>query len=115
MSEIVVVGSLKARSGKEAETREALGGLVVPTHAEDGCILYSLHQGVADPTRFAFVERWESQEDLDAHLASPHIAAVLARADELLAEPPDIVVYEALPQGEERKGSLAAHAGSGGG
>jgi len=108
--EIVIVASIKARPGKEDETREALGGLVAPTHAEDGCILYSLHQGAADTTRFVFVERWESQEALDAHLGSDHIAAVLAKADELLSEPPDIVVYGALPQGEEQKGSLAAHA-----
>ncbi len=101
MSEIVVVGSLRARPGKEDETREALGGLVAPTHAEDGCILYSLHQGIADKTRFAFVERWESQQDLDVHLSSDHISALVARADELLSE----------PQGEEHKGSLAAHAG----
>jgi len=109
--EIVVVGSLKARPGKEDEAREALAGLLAPTHAEDGCILYALHQGAADKTRFSFVERWESQEKLDAHLGSDHIAAVLARAGELLSEPPDIVAYDALPQGEERKGSLAAHAG----
>ncbi len=111
MSEIIVVGSLKARPGKEDETREALDSLVAPTHAEDGCILYSLHQGVDDTTRFAFVERWESQEKLNAHLGSDHIAAVLAKADELLSEPPDIIVYGPLPSGEERKGSLAAHAG----
>jgi quinol monooxygenase YgiN len=111
MPEIVVVGSMKAQPGKEAATRDALAALVVPTHAEDGCILYSLHQGAADPSRFVFVERWESQEKLDAHLGSDHIATVLTRADELLAEPPDIVVYEALAQGDEDKGSLAGHAG----
>lgn len=110
MSEVVVVGSLKARPGKEDEAAEALAGLVAPTHAEDGCILYSLHQGVDDKTRFAFVERWESQEQLQAHLGSDHIAALIARADELLAEPPDIVAYGALPAGEDHKGSLAAHA-----
>ena len=110
MSEIVVVGSLRARPGKEAEAADALGTLVEPTHAEEGCILYSLNQGVADRTRFAFVERWASQELLDAHLQSAHIAAVLARADELLSEPPDIVVYAALPQGDERKGSIAGQA-----
>ena len=109
MSEIVVVGSLKARPGKEDEAREALAGSVTPTHAEDGCVLYALHQGAADPARFAFVERWESQEQLDAHLGSEHIAAVLARAGELLAEPPDIVAYAPLPDGDEHKGALAAH------
>ena len=110
MPEIVVVGSITSRPGKEDETREALASLVAPTHAEDGCILYAMHQGAADATRFVFVERWESQEALDAHLGSDHIAAVLAKADELLSEPPDIVVYRPVPEGEERKGSLAAHA-----
>lgn len=110
MPEIIVIGSLKARPGKEDATREALAALIVPTHAEDGCILYALHQGVADPTRFAFIERWESQELHDAHKGSGHLAAVLARAGELLAEPPDSVEYHALPQGETTKGSLAGHA-----
>lgn len=113
MPEIVVVGSLKASPGKEDATREVLAELVVPTHAEEGCILYSFHQGVDHKDRFAFVERWESQELLEKHLGSDHIAAALsaAESDSLLAEPPDIVVYGALPGGDERKGSLAAHAG----
>lgn len=110
MSEIVVVGSLKARPGKEEETRAALAGLVALTHGEGGCILYALHQGVQDPTRFAFVERWESQADLDAHLGSDHIAVLLTQVDDLLSEAPDIIVYDAVPGGETVKGALAAHA-----
>ncbi len=39
-----------------------------------------------------------------AHLRGPHVAAVLERFG-------DIVVNEASPAGEPRKGSLAAHAG----
>ncbi len=111
MPEIVVVGSLKARPGKEDELEEALGGLVAPTHAEAGCILYALHRAVDDPARFAFVERWESREHLDAHLGSPHVSGLLERADELLAEPADIVAYDPRPLGETRKGALAAAAG----
>jgi quinol monooxygenase YgiN len=109
--EIVVVGSLKARPGQEDALDQALAGLVAPTHAEAGCILYALHRGVDDPARFAFVERWESREHLDAHLGSAHVSALLERADELLAEPADIVVYDARPLGEDRKGALAAAAG----
>jgi quinol monooxygenase YgiN len=111
MSEIVVVGSFVARPGKEAEARAAFEALVAPTHAEDGCVLYALHQGADDPRRLAFVERWASREQLDAHLATPHVAEVLARAEELFGDSADIVVYEAVPGGEARKGSLAAHAG----
>ena len=111
MSEVVVVGSFKAEPGKEAEALEAFEALVAPTHAEDGCVLYALHQGTDDPSRLAFIERWASREALDAHLQSPHVAAILERAPELFGESGDITVFEAVPGGEHKKGSLAAHAG----
>jgi quinol monooxygenase YgiN len=110
MAEVVVVGSFVAREGKEAEATEAFEGLVAPTHAEDGCILYALHRGHDDPRKLAFVERWASKEAIDAHLESDHVKEVLARADDLFASA-DITVYDALPGGEDKKGSLAAHAG----
>ncbi len=111
MSEVVVVGSFKAVPGKEAEALEAFKAIVEPTHAEAGCILYALHQGSDDPSRLAFIERWESREALDAHLGAPHIAAILERAEELFGDSGDITVFEAVPGGETKKGSLAAHAG----
>lgn len=85
---------------------------MAPTHAEDGCILYALNQGAEDPRRFAFVERWTSKEALDPHLASPHVKAFLDRLDELFDGGGDIVVYNAVPDGEAAKGSLAEHARS---
>ena len=111
MAEVVVVGSFTALPGKEAEAEEAFRELVEPTHGEDGCILYSLHRGIDDPAKLAFIERWASREAREAHLGSTHIAAALARATELFGENADITVYEPLPAGQERKGSLAAHAG----
>jgi quinol monooxygenase YgiN len=111
MAEVVVVGSFSARPGKEREAEETFRALLEPTHAEDGCILYALHRGVDDPQRLTFIERWASREALDAHLGSPHVKDVLARADDLFGDSAEIVVYEPLPGGEPRKGSLAAHAG----
>jgi quinol monooxygenase YgiN len=110
MAEVVVVGSFVAREGREDEARAAFEALVGPTHAEDGCILYALHQGHDDRRKLAFVERWASEEAIGAHLESDHVKAVLAKADDLFAST-DITVYDALPGGEERKGSLAAHGG----
>ena len=111
MPEVVVVGSFVARDGKEDEARAALEGLVAPTHAEDGCTLYALHRGTQDKRKLAFVERWASMDAINAHLESDHVKAVLAKADDLFASA-DITIYDALPGGEERKGSLAAHAGA---
>jgi len=111
MSEVVVVGSFSARPGKEAEAVEAFKALVEPTHGEEGCILYALHRGVDDPRRLAFIERWTSRELLDAHLQSAHVQEALERVEEIFGDSADIVVYESLPAGETKKGSLAAHAG----
>ena len=111
MSEVVVVGSFSARPGKEAEAVEAFKALVEPTHREEGCILYALHQGVDDRRRLAFIERWTSRELLDAHLQSEHVQKALERVEEIFGDSADIAVYESLPGGETKKGSLAAHAG----
>lgn len=112
MPEIVVVGSFTAKEGKEADAVEAFTALMAPTHDEDGCILYALHQGADDPRRLAFVERWASREALNAHLASAHVQDILSQAPDLFSDGGDIVVYNALPGGETTKGSLAEHAGS---
>ncbi len=112
MPEVVVVGSFKINSGKEEEALEASRALVESTHSEDGCILYALHRGVDDPSRLTFIERWESRELLDAHLKSDHVSALLERADELWGDNGEITVYEPVPAGEPKKGSLAEHAGS---
>jgi quinol monooxygenase YgiN len=111
MPEVVVVGSFTANPGREADLLAAFEALVAPTHAESGCILYALHRGADDPARLTFIERWASREALDAHLESDHIKDVLTRADELWGQNGDITVYEAVPAGEEEKGSIAAHAG----
>ena len=45
-----------------------------------------LHQSNEDPDLFMFYENWESDADLDAHLAAPHLTQLAARIPELLDE-----------------------------
>ncbi len=58
------------------------------TRAQDaGCEVYEPFRSLDDPTRFALVEAWKSQEALDAHNATPHMASTrekLRELDELL-------------------------------
>ena len=88
-----VVAEITAKPGKEAELRRGLMGLIEPTRKENGCVQYDLHVSTDDPARFVFYENWSSRAALDAHLGSAHIQAMLAVADELLAEPPRILTY----------------------
>ena len=90
MAHVTIIGTVKARP----ETRDELHGLlaaqVAPTRTEPGCINYDFHADAADPCCFVFYENWQSQADLDAHLAMPHLAPLFSQLERLLAKPVDI-------------------------
>jgi quinol monooxygenase YgiN len=93
---LTVVATMKAKPGQEENLREALLNLIPTTRAEEGCLNYDLHRSVDDPAAFLFHENWTSKAALDAHLAKPHLQEFLGRADELLAEPPQITLWEKI-------------------
>ncbi len=90
MSDLNVVALLVAKPGSEGVVRDALTKLVAATLQEEGCLGYELSVSAADPATFVTVERWRSQDDLNAHMQTPHIAEVLATAGDHLAAPPAI-------------------------
>ena len=93
---IRVVAHLVALPEKVEELRSVLIALVEPTRREDGCIHYELLQNQEEPTDFAFIEEWQSEAFLTAHLASDHVQDVDASLDRLLASSPDIRLYHLL-------------------
>ena len=90
---VTVIAFHRAKPGKERALREALLALCGPTRAEKGCINYDLHVSAGDPALLVFHENWECKDDLDTHLASPHIDAFRQIADDLLPEPPNITLW----------------------
>lgn len=91
---IVVVATVRAKEGLEADLRTLLVGLVPVTREEHGCIQYDLHVAEDDPASFLFYERWTDVDALQAHLSSPHIGAAFAAAAELCDGVPTIVRYQ---------------------
>lgn len=65
--------------------------LVRPTQSEPGCIAYELCQDLADRTRFAMVEAWESEAALAKHLSQPSLQAGLAKLAPMAAGTPSIL------------------------
>jgi quinol monooxygenase YgiN len=96
MKTLTVVAILKAKPGQETALRQELLVLIPTTRQEPGCINYDLHQAVEHPGHFLFHENWTSKKDLDDHLARPHLTAFLAKAGELLVEPPQITLWERI-------------------
>ena len=88
---VVVVATITAKPGKEQEVKDLLSSIIEPTRAEDGCVVYTLHQGTEDPATFVFYENWTSAEALGTHLASPMLQDGLAALGPLVAGPPVIV------------------------
>jgi len=93
---VTVVARLRARSGKEEELKKVLVGLIAPSRQDPGCVNYDLHQSNEHKSCFLFLENWESKELLDKHLATPHLKAFIAKIDDLLAEPPQITLWERI-------------------
>ncbi|MBC7723287.1 MAG: antibiotic biosynthesis monooxygenase [Burkholderiaceae bacterium] len=88
MPDLNVVAVLTAKPGSQDALRAALESLLEPTRAEEGCLHYELFTSLADPLSFVTIERWRGQADLDAHMASDHIARALGVAADLFAASP---------------------------
>jgi quinol monooxygenase YgiN len=63
------------------------------TRKEAGCLQYHFYTDVEDPNMLHVFEEWESQEILDAHFATPHMAEFVAALGEVAAGPPHVVRY----------------------
>ena len=94
---VTVIALLKAKPGMEETVKQELLALVGPTRTEEGCINYDLHQSLDHKGQFRFYENWTSKELLERHLESAHVKRFIAKADQLLAEPPEITLWEMLP------------------
>jgi quinol monooxygenase YgiN len=90
---IKVVAHLLSKPNTIDQTRKVLIGLIEPTLAEDGCIVYELFQNNSDPADFTFVEEWTDDAALDAHLESSHLIDAKTKFGDLLAAEPDIRRY----------------------
>ena len=73
--------------------RAFVAELAGPTRAEEGCLFYEFYQSDEDPTVCYFVEEWRSQEDLERHLKTPHVARFAAEADVNIAAPVEPILW----------------------
>jgi quinol monooxygenase YgiN len=105
MSEVVLLVTQRVHPDRYEEAQRALGEMVQAVHAhDDGCLLYALHAVPGDRTRLVCVEKWASQDDLEAHAAQAHVTRL---ADvPALDGPPEVTVLAPLSCGDPAKGAL---------
>ena len=71
---IVVVGRVKTDAEKRAALIQIAQKVATASRAEAGCISYRICQDTESAEDFVFVEEWESEEALQTHFRTPHIA-----------------------------------------
>lgn len=79
---IHLVAEVKAYPDSKDQVVNLLAGLLEPTRKEEGCCQYELYLDEKVEGLFMFQEIWASQEALDKHLQSPHMAMFLETLEE---------------------------------
>ncbi|MGV9011346.1 MAG: putative quinol monooxygenase [Flavobacteriales bacterium] len=96
MNTLAILARLEAKPGKEAELEAFLKSALPLAQAEDGTTLwFALKIG---PSTFGIFETFRNEAGRKAHLDGPIAAALMAKADELLSQPPTLEMVELLAE-----------------
>ena len=100
---VVVVATILPLAEHRAAVIDAIKETIEQVHAEDGCELYSLNEA---PDRLVMVEKWASQQALDAHVKGPNLAALGPKLAGKVTGAPEVVVLQPVPAGDPAKGAV---------
>jgi len=94
MVKVALLVRLEAKAGKEAEVEKFLkGGLSIVEEEPATITWYALKLG---PSTFGIFDTFPDENGRQAHLSGKVAAALMAKASELLSQPPQIEQVEIL-------------------
>lgn len=89
-----IVARLEAKSDQAEEVAAFLAGALPLAQAEEGTVAW--YAARTSPTTFWIFDTFASEAGRQAHLEGEIAAALMGRADELLASPPEIMPADVL-------------------
>jgi len=72
---LIVAAEVTVEKGAVEKVRDALLTMETETRKESGCQVYAFSVDVNDPCMVRIFERWDDMAALEAHFATPHMAA----------------------------------------
>lgn len=94
MVKTALYAKLEAKPGREAEVEKFLIGALPVVNDEPATVAwFALRMG---PSTFGIFDAFADEAGRQAHLSGKVAAALMAKAPELLAKPPDIVKIDLL-------------------
>ena len=86
---IGIVAKVKVKAGSEAAFETAAREMVACTRTEPGCIDYALWR-TDRPDTYAFVERYQDEGAMEAHVKSEHFRRIGRQFRELFDGPMEV-------------------------
>jgi quinol monooxygenase YgiN len=96
---IVIAGTITIDPTKRDEAFAAAKVIMEETHKEPGNIAYAFSADLLDDAVVRIFEEWESQEALDFHFKTPHMAEFQAKIGTLGVKDMTIKKYEVSSAG----------------
>jgi quinol monooxygenase YgiN len=91
---IVLHAALPIRPDKHDEALDAAETIVEHSNEEEGVIDYRATIDLQDRNLLRFIEQYEDEAALEAHLSSDHYKQFEKQLGDLLAGEPDVVQFE---------------------
>jgi quinol monooxygenase YgiN len=91
---IVLVATFKAKTGCEMELENKLKTLVQHVQGEKDTLVYTLHRGMDDISKFLVYEVYKDKEARELHRSQPYVKEILGSITDLVQEPPAINLFE---------------------
>ena len=104
MTEVIVTAVFQPSPGAMDQLIAALREGIPAVHAEDGCILYAIHD--ADDGSIIMLEKWTSREDLAAHASGKAVVQLNALIAPYLRRPVTVTTMTSIPAGTHHQGLL---------
>jgi quinol monooxygenase YgiN len=90
---VVIAGQVKVRPERRADAARIAMDMAAATRAEPGCVEYRFSADLEDPNTFHLFEHWETEEALQRHFQTPHMAEFRQHLPGLLAGPTAVRRY----------------------
>lgn len=83
---IKVVAKFIVQEDRIEEFKDWTDELIEKTRQEVGNVFYQLYQDVNNPQVLTFIEEWDSQDALGAHMETEHFKKIVPELEKLLIE-----------------------------
>lgn len=91
---LIIAGTVRVPPERLDAFRPHMLAMLEASRAEDGCLAYSYAEDVAEPGLIRVFEAWRDQAAIEAHFATPHLAAWRAAWPEFGVGERRLMAYE---------------------